>query len=354
MSVLMLDKESNKYITVTTGETNFKEAPKFSGMASSQDPMLFIESYKRVAKWNNWKSDERLKEMFLLNLVGLADTWAENNIKNDPNYEAMPFEDTKDNEGLLTKFRERYVTEDWLEIYVQQYEDRRQDDEELPTEYLEHKRYLFQRTGDYQVDVKDKQQIREVIKGLRPEVAKFCEMKTKDPFNTEAKKAMDSFEGLTKLLMWAETCLYKKKTMGVMFPEGETRAIVQVNNVTRKPNGHNTRHQHKTQGNEGQIYQRNNGYQSKNSDFESLVLSKLDKLEDIENDLAALKDRVVAVERGTRNQATGTSSSGNTGSKWVDGAPRCFNCQQVVILGENVHNLVALVPIVTIVVGIAP
>lgn len=72
MYVLIFDKETNKHIMVSTGETNTKKAPSFSGNGMSQYPLIFIEEFDKAAKWNNWKDYERKKETFLLCLSGNA------------------------------------------------------------------------------------------------------------------------------------------------------------------------------------------------------------------------------------------------------------------------------------------
>lgn len=72
MSVLILDKETNKDITVSAGgEINNKNALIFNGVGNSQDPLHFLEQYEKAVKWNNWRGDDRKKETFLLCLSGM-------------------------------------------------------------------------------------------------------------------------------------------------------------------------------------------------------------------------------------------------------------------------------------------
>lgn len=110
MSVVILDKETNKHVTIAAAETNARPAPSFSGTGFKQDPMLFLEEFDKAAKWNNWRSDERKKEMFTLCLTGHAERWCKNN---EAEFKSLPFEDNGDNEGLITKFKEKYLTEEW-------------------------------------------------------------------------------------------------------------------------------------------------------------------------------------------------------------------------------------------------
>lgn len=64
MSVMILDAETNKQITVCAGETNSRKAPMLSGSGRSQDPLKFIEDFEKAARWNNWLTDDRKKETF--------------------------------------------------------------------------------------------------------------------------------------------------------------------------------------------------------------------------------------------------------------------------------------------------
>lgn len=145
MSVLILDKDRNKQITVAAGETNNRNAPKFTGTGQSQDPLKFLEKFDKAAKWNNWRTDERRKEVFMLCLDGHAERWLKNNLMvNDEAFKNMDFDNGSEN-CLLAEFKKNYITDEWFEIYTKQYEDRMQQPEETPLEYMEIKRYLMQR-----------------------------------------------------------------------------------------------------------------------------------------------------------------------------------------------------------------
>lgn len=93
MSVLILYKDSNKQITVASGETNNRNAPTFTGTGQSQDPLKFLEEFDKAAKWNNWRSDERRKEVFMLCLDGHAERWLKNHLMNNAeNFKNMDFD----------------------------------------------------------------------------------------------------------------------------------------------------------------------------------------------------------------------------------------------------------------------
>jgi hypothetical protein len=148
MSVLIFDKETNKHVMVSTGKTNTKKAPSFSGNGRNQEPLSFIEEFDKAAKWNNWKDDECKKETFLLCLSGNAERWYKmKQMTNVTAFKALTFEDNEQEEGLLTQFENHYITEEWYEYYTKHYEERTQLEQETPLEYMDLKRYLFQRAG---------------------------------------------------------------------------------------------------------------------------------------------------------------------------------------------------------------
>lgn len=61
MSVMILDKDTNKHVLVTTGETNNRSPPSFSATGKHRDPLLFLEEFDKAARWNNWRTDKRKK-----------------------------------------------------------------------------------------------------------------------------------------------------------------------------------------------------------------------------------------------------------------------------------------------------
>ncbi|KAI9328817.1 hypothetical protein BD770DRAFT_449744 [Pilaira anomala] len=245
--------------------------------------------------------------MFIICLTGQAEWWMQNHIINDDKYHELPFEQEGEVKGLLDKFKEKYVTDEWYELYTQQYEDRKQLVGETPTEYFEVKRYLFQRSGQDTQERSVKQQVRDITKGLLPEVTKFCDLKLKDPFDTRIKQTMESFDSVAKLLKWAENCLFdeKKALVSQHATITTSKEVVPVHNVTRRPNTNN-----------------NNNYRSNYSGHADNVLDK------IENDIAVLKDRVDLLEK-VRKGVSGSSTSNNPQQAWVEGSPRCYNCQNL-------------------------
>lgn len=128
MSVMILDKETNQHITVAAGETNNRAAPVFSGTGPSQDPLKFIEDFK------TWPSGTTGGPMTgsLLCLQGHAKRWVTNHLMaNKEAFDAMPFEDDTKS-CLLKRFRNEYITDDWYDMYLRNYEDRAQAAEEHP------------------------------------------------------------------------------------------------------------------------------------------------------------------------------------------------------------------------------
>lgn len=322
--------------------TKFKEPPTFSGSGNTQDPLEFLYMFERAAFWNNWKTKERRKEMFVICLTGQAKWWVQNNIINEAEYPNWPFEKEGEVEGLLNKFKTKYVTDKWYELYIQQYEDRKQQIGETPTEYLEIKRYLFQRSGQDVNERSVKQQVRDVMKGLLPEVFKFCEQKIKDPFDTRAKQTLESFDTVAKLLKWAENCLCDEKKTVIndnspnLAVAVTSKELVSVNNVTRRPHNGNPKNNYHGQQTDNVGRKNINGV----PDFEQIVLSKLNKLDKIENDIALLKDRVDLLEKGNKGGSS-YSNTGNTNQQqasWVEGSPRCFNCQHVGHFGKDCNQ----------------
>ncbi|KAI8347871.1 hypothetical protein BD560DRAFT_427714 [Blakeslea trispora] len=249
---MIYDKDNNKHITVNAGEINNKTPPSFSGTGELQDPLLFIEQFDRTAKWNNWRDDGRLKELFMLCLTGHAKRWAKNHITNDAEkFESMTFD------------------------------------------------------------------------GLLPHVRKFCEKTPKDPFNATSSNTLNTFEGLEKLIRWAESCLYEDRKL-IATENVVDEEPAQVMAVRRTEGSEYDRGRTKEIGSRSN----NNGATHMAlSEFEKQVLSKLSKLDSIENDLALFKDRVDLMEKGragnssyTNGNTSGTST--NAGSK-----SKCYNCE---------------------------
>lgn len=332
MSVLIIDKETNKQITVATGETNTRSPPMFSGTGRTQDPLRFLEDFEKVSKWNNWRTDERKKETFLLCLTGHAERWMKNHLMNDmKTFETLLYDDGTEN-CILSKFKENYITEEWYELYTKHYEERTQTNEETPLEFMEIKRYLMQRAGPDCIDRTEKQKVRDIMKGLLPQVRIFCEKKLKDPFNKEAKKTLDGLDGLEKLLRWAESCLYEdRKVLNVTSDEENIVGSTSVNAVRRfERNNSRTDHSSGTANNN----------KANMTDFERLVLAKLEKLDLIENELAMVKDRVDMMEKNNAAQVGQSSYPSHNGNHGTGGNKlRCYNCDGVGHFARNCNSM---------------
>lgn len=305
-------------IIIPDKEENNKTVPTFSGSARAQDPLKFIEDFQKAAKWNNWRTDERKKETFLMCLNGHAERWVKNHLMADKEmFKVLEFE-PESGEGLLSLFKEQYVTEDWYELYTKEYEDRKQSSQETPLEYLEAKRDLFQRAGPECGERSKKQQVRDIMKGLVPQVAKFCDQKLKDPFNQAARTTAVTVEGVEKLLKWAEQCLYEDRKVSCS-SVGHDDGINNVSTAPRRVQFKNTA--------DGPTYQRhetstlNHKKINNLTEFEQRVLNKLDKLDLIENEIAVIKDRIDILEKGPKtNQGYANAANYKKGIK-------CFNCE---------------------------
>lgn len=218
-------------------------------------------------------------------------------------------------------------------MYIKQYEARKQLDNESPLEYLEAKRYLLQRAGSEADDRTEKRQVRDILQGLQPTTQRFCEQKIKDPLLTEAQKAkMATIEGIESVLKWAEACLLEiKKEPTLPVPITQAQELVLVNNVTRKQHKEHNQYQGgRTQdsrmGNTN--FKENDGNLhsgKKLTEFERLVLDKLNKLDQIENDLAVVKDRVDLLEKASNLRGVNTKGTevNNTSQGY-----KCYNCDR--------------------------
>lgn len=115
---MILDKDTNKHVLVTTGETNNRSPPSFSATGKHRDPLLFLEEFDKAARWNNWRTDERKKEVFLLCLTGQAERWVKSFLMEDITmFNTLTFEDTTavvneeriTTQGLLSLFKKKYM-----------------------------------------------------------------------------------------------------------------------------------------------------------------------------------------------------------------------------------------------------
>jgi hypothetical protein len=91
-TLIIIEKDSGKQINFPPPESNVKPPPYFSGIGSSQELLKFVEDFEKSAQWNNWRSDIRKKEIFLLCLTGQVECWAQRNILSRENYTSMAFD----------------------------------------------------------------------------------------------------------------------------------------------------------------------------------------------------------------------------------------------------------------------
>lgn len=183
---------------------------------------------------------------------------------------------------------------------------------------METKRDLFQRAGTECGERSKKQQVRDIMKGLVPQVAKVCDQKLKDPFTQAARTTTVTVEGVEKLLKWAEQCLYEDRKVScssISYDNG----VNNVSTVPRRVQFQNTA--------DGATYQRDetstlNHKKTNNlTEFEQRVLNNLDKLDLIENKMVVIKDRIDILEKAPEsNQGYANAANYKKGIK-------CFNCE---------------------------
>lgn len=143
---------------------------------------------------------------------------------------------------------------------------------------MEIKRYLMQRADPTGTERTVKQQVRDILKGLLPQVRNFCEKKLKDPFSTTtAKSTLETFEGLEKLLRWAEGCMYEDRKVLAINSTTELEASPVM--ITRRQGSYNNYNGHTSNNRDG--HNRSDTTQPNYTEFEKIVLTKLDKFDAI-------------------------------------------------------------------------
>ncbi|KAI8340960.1 hypothetical protein BD560DRAFT_439879 [Blakeslea trispora] len=193
---------------IFAAEVNLKAFPTFSRSGRQQDTIKFLDDFHKVCKWNNWIDERRKKEIFLLSLEGAADRWVTNfKAKDEAKFAELTFDNDLDN-SLISAFKKKFVTNYWKEVYLKQYEEYRQSLNEISLEYLETKCYLLQKANLSKEEKPVKQQIRDILNGLVPQVYQFCDHAIKDPYRKDIKESPKTIDGLETIFAWAEECLY--------------------------------------------------------------------------------------------------------------------------------------------------
>ncbi|KAI8366175.1 hypothetical protein BD560DRAFT_471948 [Blakeslea trispora] len=276
MSLLILDKESKEQLA----EMNTKAAPLFTGSGLYQDPLKFLEKFNKAARWNNWCQEDRKKEIFILCFEGAAERWVSNlKYKDHEKFKLLPFDDGTEN-SIIGQFKKKFVTEQWREIYLKQYEEYRQGHHETPLEYLENKRFLLQRACLVANDKSDKQQVRDVLNGLDPKVYQFCDQAMKDPYRSEIREDVKNLDGLKKLLVWAEAFqtdhLVQPPT--TTFVQTEKSVCSVMTNVNKEKASVSPK------------------------DVDPFQQKVLNSLETLQNDIMTIRDRVTALKKNSVNK----------------------------------------------------
>ncbi|KAI7893623.1 uncharacterized protein EV154DRAFT_477476 [Mucor mucedo] len=300
------------------GETSAKSAPTFAS-GDRQDPVQFLEDFNEAASWNNWVSTDRRKELFFRCLTHYAREWFLNTFeRGSEEYKKMKFDDGT-SACLVKQFSAKFITAEWFEKYEEAYEDRVQLKSESPWEFMNIKRALLRKLDPVELASRtEKQTVKEIRKGLLPEVKKFCDYMEKNPYNNLDKTKVNTFEGLESLLRWAEQCHNNTGMVtGLTKEVNKVQEPQQVNAILKRNNGDYG----------GSRAPR--GYTEKvdNSNQWEIILKKLeklDKLDVIENNLALTMDRVDNMERrldgGSNNQADGRKVEERPSDK-------CYNCK---------------------------
>lgn len=118
----------------------------------------------------------------------------------------MAFDDGSE-DSLVSRFSKKFITAEWFDKYEEAYEDRVQLYAKSPWEFMNVKRALLRKLDPQEIkDKTEKQVVREIRKGVLPEVRKFCDYTEKNPFNNLDKSKIHTFEGLEILLWWVEQC----------------------------------------------------------------------------------------------------------------------------------------------------
>ncbi|KAI8327682.1 hypothetical protein BD560DRAFT_442042 [Blakeslea trispora] len=144
----------------------------------------------------------------LVESKGAADRWVTNfKAKDEAKFAELTFDNDLDN-SLISAFKKKFVTNYWKEVYLKQYEEYRQSLNEISLEYLETKCYLLQKANLSKEEKPVKQQIRDILNGLVPQVYQFCDHAIKDPYRKDIKESPKTIDGLETIFAWAEECLY--------------------------------------------------------------------------------------------------------------------------------------------------
>lgn len=267
--------ENTKSILVM-GETSAKKAPTFAS-GDRQDPSKFLDDFNEAASWNNWISTDRRKELFFRCLSHYAREWFLNTFdRGSEEYKAMAFDDGSE-ESLVSRFSRKFITSEWFDKYEEAYEDRVQLNTESPWEFMNVKRALLRKLDPQEIKEKtEKQVVREIRKGLLPEVRKFCDYTEKNPFNNLDKSKIHTYEGLEILLRWAEQCQNNIGTLtGVDTGVGMIKAEPQqVNAILRRNTPTTTK---RGNGSEGNTKENNSSIDQSNQ--LELIMKKLTKLD---------------------------------------------------------------------------
>lgn len=115
-----------------------------------------------------WMSDLKVLQTFGRTVAS--------NLKNKEKeaFRRLSFDDGS-TDSLVGRFKQKFITIHWQELCLKQYEEYKQGLNETSLEYLEMKRYLLQRINVSSDGKPEKQQVRDVLNGLVPQVYQLCD-----------------------------------------------------------------------------------------------------------------------------------------------------------------------------------
>ncbi|KAI7846820.1 hypothetical protein BDC45DRAFT_542492 [Circinella umbellata] len=147
-------------------ETNRVSAPHFTGDNDSEDPLLFLDEFKKAALANNWKQDDCKIDMMALSLKESAKLWYREEFTRSRNTKF----DNGSSDCFVSQFTDEFVTTRWKERYQIDYRQRIQVSNERGSEYMSSKVALahrYEKASKTTIEIHDK--IHDIISGLRLE-----------------------------------------------------------------------------------------------------------------------------------------------------------------------------------------
>lgn len=181
----------------------FRAPPSFDPL--TDNPILFLQSYDRVAAYNGWTDTNKLR-LFGTYLRGSAQDWLEE-------YKALQGNLTKTWEDVKVDFLDQFNGDDALEDLREQLDSRKQKDHESPLEYF-NEIYKLCKTVDKSMPETEMNRI--LKRGLKPKYQTLLiQMGKKSNTTQELQELMKKFQKLD-LLETQATSSAKRPTTPVL------------------------------------------------------------------------------------------------------------------------------------------